>query len=342
MRRVKTFAAGLLTSMLLLSACSAEKSSNEAGKKGNAEKITIAQSSSSLLFTPIYVAQEKGFFKEEGLDVEVTIAGGSTNVLSAVVGGGAEVGATGLSVVMDVNSKGQDVQAFASLINQYASNVVIRKDVAQKLGVTEDSSIDEKIKALKGLSIGITQPGGGSDRLVRHLLKTQNLNPDKDATIVPLGKAEAILPAFTNNQIQAFVFSSPTSEQAITSDEGILLLNLSKGEIKELDGFTHSTLLTKKDFIKKNPETIQKMTNAIAKAEKFISENKEEAKEVVRKSFDKLDKVTFDAAFENNFEAFARTPVITKSGYEMNVKFEGVNAPFEKVVNNEFAEKSNQ
>ncbi|MED3564430.1 ABC transporter substrate-binding protein, partial [Bacillus xiapuensis] len=292
MRRVKTFAAGLLTSMLLLSACSAETSSNEAGSKGKAEKaekITIAQSSSSLLFTPIYVAQEKGFFKEEGLDVEVTIAGGSTNVLSAVVGGGAEVGATGLSVVMDVNSKGQDVQAFASLINQYASNVVIRKDVAERLGVTEKSSVEEKIKALKGLSIGVTQPGGGSDRLIRHLLKGQNLNPDKDATIVPLGKAEAILPAFTNDQIQAFVFSSPTSEQAITSGEGMLLLNLSKGELKELDGFAHSTLLTKKEFIDKNPETIQKLTNAIAKAEKFISENKEEAKEVLRKSFDKLD-----------------------------------------------------
>ncbi|MFF2447086.1 ABC transporter substrate-binding protein [Neobacillus sp. NPDC058068] len=342
MRKIKTFAAGLLSSLLILSACSADKSSNEVEKKGKREKITIAQSTASLLFTPIYVAQEKGFFEEEGLDIEVTLAGGSTNVLSAVVGGGAEIGATGLSVVMEMNHKGQDVQAFASLINQYASNVVIKKDIAKKLGVTEESSIEEKIKALKGLNIGVTQPGGGSDRLVRYLLKSQNINPDKDATIVPLGKAEAVLPAFTNNQIQAFVFSSPTSEQAIASDNGMLLINLSKGEIKELDGFAHSTLLTKKDYIKKNPETIQKVTNAIAKAEKFIGENKEEAKELVRKSFDKLDTATFDAAFENNFNAFARTPVITKNGYDMNIEFEGIDVPFKAVVNNEFADKSIQ
>ncbi|MBS4208174.1 ABC transporter substrate-binding protein [Bacillus sp. FJAT-50079] len=340
MRKLPVLMMLILASLLLLSACNS-KNSSSANAEGK-QKVTITQSTSSLLFTPIYIAQGKGFFEEEGLDVEVSIAGGSTNVLSAVVGGGAEIGATGLSVVMDVNKKGQEVQAFASLINQYASNVVIHKDIANKLGITENSPIEDKINALKGLSIGVTAPGGGSDRLVRYLLKSQNLNPDKDATIVPLGKSEAVLPAFMNNQIQAFAFSSPTSEQAAATDNGMLLINLSKGEVNDLDGFAHSTLLAKKDYIDKNPEIIQKVTNAIAKAEKYIMENKEEAKEELRKSFDKLEPEIFEASFENNFDAFAKTPIITKSGFDMNVEFEGIDVSYEKVVNNQFAEEASK
>lgn len=116
MKNPKILTVFLLSFVLLLAACGTEESSsvNSEGK----HKVVLTQSTSSLLFTPIYIALEKGFFEEEGLELEVSIAGGSTNVVSAIVGGGAEIGATGLSVVMDVNKKGQDVQAFASLINQ--------------------------------------------------------------------------------------------------------------------------------------------------------------------------------------------------------------------------------
>jgi NitT/TauT family transport system substrate-binding protein len=345
MKKTKMLVFLLVSSLLVLSACSngasspnnaAAASPNNSAKK---QKVTIIQSTIGFLFSAIYVAQGKGFFEEEGLDVEVSIAGGSPKVISAVAGGGAQIGATGLSVVMDVNEKGQNIQAFASLINQYASNIVIRKDVATKLGINENSPIDQKIKALKGLTIGINTPGSGNDKLVRYLLKSQNINPDKEVNLVPLGNAEAFLPAFTNNQIQALCFSSPTSDTAAATDNGMMLINLSKGEIKELDGFSHSVLLAKQDFINKNPELMQKVTNAIGKAEKYIAQDKAGAKEILRKSFSDLDSKVFDVAFENNYGAFAKSPVITKKGYDMNITFEGINTPFEKVVVNKFADE---
>jgi NitT/TauT family transport system substrate-binding protein len=61
-------------------------------------------------------------------------------------------------------------------------------------------------------------------------------------------------------------------------------------------------------------------------------------KPALKKSFSDLDPKVFDVAFENNYGAFAKSPVITKKGYDMNVTFEGINTPFEKVVVNKFAD----
>lgn len=307
-------------SMLVLTACGsggAVPSGNQKPQAGNGgaagssasakEKVVIAQSSSGFLFTPIYVAQEKGYFAEEGLDVEAA-------------------------------DKGQNLQMFAALMNQYASNVVIRKDVAQKKGITESSPLEQKIQALKGLKIAITSPGSSTDKLIRTLLKSQNINPDKEVELVPLGKSEAILPAFTNKQIDAFTLSSPTSDIAALSDNGMMLINLSKGEVKELDGFLYTALVGKQDVIEKNPQTFEKLTRAIAKAGKLIQSDQKATKEALRNNFKEIDPKVFDTAFENNYPAFAANPVISKAGYDMNVKFEGINVPFEKVVNNKFAE----
>jgi NitT/TauT family transport system substrate-binding protein len=115
-----------------------------------------------------------------------------------------------------------------------------------------------------------------------------------------------------------------------------MLLNLSKGS-EDLDGFFY-TASGKKELIESNPSLL-KMTRAVAKAEEFIKNDKEGAREILKKSFSEIDGEVFDLAFENNYPAFATSPIITQEGYEMNEKFEGIKVPFDDIVNNEFAEK---
>ena len=326
----------LVMILLFVTACSnadgSEKSAN-----GN-QKVTIAQTTHGFLFAPLYVAEEKGFFADEGLDVEVIISGGGSKVMAAVIGGSVEFGGTTLGNAMQAAEKGQDVQIFASLMNQYASNVVINKDIANEKGIDENSKLSEKIQALKGLKIAITSPGSSSDKLVRHLLEMEGIAPDKDVELVPLGKSEAVVPAFKNKQIDAFAFSSPTSEIAL-NENGYMLLNLSQGEVEELDGFLYTGLVAKKELMESDPELFEKMTRAVAKAEAFIKNDKEGSREILKKSFSEIDVEVFDKAFENNYPAFATNPLITKEGYEMNEVFEGIKVPFDDIVNNEFVKK---
>jgi len=322
--------------LIFITACSNADGSTKSAN-GN-QKVTIAQTTHGFLFAPLYVAEEKGFFADEGLDVEVIISGGGSKVMAAVIGGSVEFGGTTLGNVMQASEKGQDIQIFASLMNQYASNVVINKDIAKEKGVDANSTLSEKIQALKGLKIAITSPGSSSDKLVRHLLEMEGIEPDKDVELVPLGKSDAVVPAFKNKQIDAFAFSSPTSEIAL-NENGLMLLNLSQGEVSDLDGFLYTGLVAKKELMESDPELIEKMTRAVAKAEEFMKNDKEGAREILKKSFSEIDPEIFDIAFDNNYPAFASSPLITKDGYEMNEKFEGVEIPFDDVVNNEFAEK---
>lgn len=322
--------------LIFITACS-EADGSTKGESGN-QKVTIAQTTHGFLFAPLYVAEEKGFFADEGLDVEVIISGGGSKVMAAVIGGSVEFGGTTLGNVMQAAEQGQDVQIFASLMNQYASNVVINKDIAKEKGVDENSTLSEKIQALKGLKIAITSPGSSSDKLVRHLLELEGIAPDKDVELVPLGKSEAVVPAFKNKQIDAFAFSSPTSEIGI-NENGLMLLNLSQGEVKDLDGFLYTGLVAKKELLKSDPELIEKMTRAVAKAEEFIKNDKEGAREILKKSFSEIDGEVFDKAFDNNYPAFATNPLITEEGYQMNETFEGIKVPFDDIVNNKFAEK---
>ncbi|MDM5333968.1 ABC transporter substrate-binding protein [Ureibacillus composti] len=329
--------------LILLSACgggkptATENTKETSGEASGNQKITIAQTTHGFLFAPLYIAQEKGFFNEEGLDVELITTGGGSKVMAAVIGGSVEIGGTTLGNVMEAADKGQDIQVFATMMNQYASNVVIRKEIAEERGITENSSISEKIQALKGLKIAITSPGSSSDKLVRYLLEMENIQPDKEVELVPLGKSEAVIPAFKNKQIDAFAFSSPTSDMGVM-DGGFMLINLSKGEVEELNGFLYTGLVAKKEQMESNQELFEKVTRAVAKAEEFIKTDKEGAKEALKASFPDIDEEVYNIAFENNYPAFATSPIVTKEGYEMNVIFEGIEIPFDSVVNNKFAE----
>ena len=299
------------------------------------EHIVLAQSTEGFLWSPIYIAKDKGFFEQEGLDVEVVVTGGGSKVMAAVIGGSAQVGATALSSAMDATKKGKTVMSFASLMNQYASNVVIKADIAKKNGVTDKSTLDEKVKALKGLKIGITSPGSGSDKLVRVLLEKAGLKPDSDVQLVPLGENSAMMSAFKQNKIDAFALSSPTAETAVAEGNGMLLINLSKGEVPELNGICYISLVANKDSLQKNPELYKKVYHAITKAEEFTAKDKAGAKEVLKKHLGGSNPAIFDQAFENNYDAIAKTPKISKEGYEMNNMFsevEGKDLPFDQAV----------
>jgi NitT/TauT family transport system substrate-binding protein len=302
-------------------------------------KVTLAQPTEGFLWSPVYVARGQGLFEQEGLDVDVVITSGGTQAAAAVLGGSAQFGVTNMASVMQAADKGQDLVALTALMNQYASNVVISNAWAAKFGISADSPVDQKLAAFKGARIGITSPGSGTDQLARYLLRQSGLTPDTDAEIVPLGQSDAALAALRNNQVDIFCFSSPSSDTAISQGYGQLLLNLSAGELKQLDGYLYTVSLAKASYLRDNPAVAVRFVRALVRANELLKDNKEASKAAMKPYFEQFDPNVYDSAFDANYPAMAKDPLITPQQIEGVRAFmketEGAPAQvaFEKVVN---------
>lgn len=287
-----------------------------------ADKVIIAQPSHGFLYLPVYVARGKGFFKEEKIDLDVQVFAGGAPAMAAVISGNAHIYTGVPSTPIKAYAKGQPVRIWAAMMGQIGSNFVIQGDIAKRLKLTPQTSPDDRIKALKGLTIGINGPGSSLDQLIRYFLRNVGMNPDRDVTITPIGAAgSAMVAAFGQKRVDAFMFSSPTSDFAIKLHGAYMLFNLAKGEYPPLDGFLYVSFNSRADWLEKNPDVARRVARALWKGMKLMRENPKEAAEVVRKFFPKMDKQTFDLAWEGTRHAFPPTPALKRAQVERALKF---------------------
>jgi NitT/TauT family transport system substrate-binding protein len=146
------------------------------------DKITVIMSGWDLLFWGTLAASELGYFDAEGIDAEMVRAGGGAKSLAAVAGGNAEFNIGAPASAFRARAKGSDVMMIAPAIAQYTDNVTMSGAWAKKHGLTATSSYEDKLKALKGMTLAVSSIGGGADQLVRFLSKQAGL----DAEVKPL------------------------------------------------------------------------------------------------------------------------------------------------------------
>ncbi|MBN9453922.1 MAG: ABC transporter substrate-binding protein [Bosea sp.] len=286
-----------------------------------ADVVRFAQPSDGFLYLPIYIARAKGFFEQEGINADVVVFKGGAAALSAVISNGSDVYIGVPAIGMNAIAQGQPVKMFASVMTEYASNIVIRGDVAKKLGLTDKSPVEQRLAALKGLTIGITGPGAAPDLLLRHIAKTMKWNPDRDFEMTPLGSGPNMLAAFSQKRIDGYCLSSPTSTTGVVKYDGYQLLNLSAGEYAPLKGFLYISLIAKDPWLAANPDRSARIVRALWRGQKLLRENPAAAKEAVRGFFKGTEPAIFDAAWDENLPAFPGAPQIAADAIKANLDF---------------------
>ena len=91
--------------------------SQQTPPNGNLTKIKVAQFADVFLYMPLYIAKDKGFFEQQGLDVEIVSTGGDDKTYAAVIGGDAQFGIADPTFVAIARTKGQGGQVVASIVN---------------------------------------------------------------------------------------------------------------------------------------------------------------------------------------------------------------------------------
>ncbi len=227
-------------------------------------KLTLAVGGKNLLYyLPLTIAEQRGYFKAEGLDVTIVDFAGGARALQALVGGSADVVSGAFEHTVNMQAKGQRLRAF--VLQGRAPQIV--------LGVNAKTFAHYKtIADLRGKKIGVTAPGSSTNVMVNFILAKAGLKPS-DVSIIGVGAGPGAVAAMRAGQIDALSNLDPvitllqrSGDLKIVSDTRVL------AEAERVFGgpMPAGCLYAQQSFIDKNPAAVQALANAMVRANKWI------------------------------------------------------------------------
>jgi len=283
-----------------------------AGAQQKLEKLTVPLSD-GLHYFPIYVARGGNFFAKEGIEPDwVNLAAGPRQIAS-LVGGSSDLLAISLIQVIKARAEGNDVVVLGSSFDVYGVKVALSNEAIAKVGITPGMPIDEKIKRMQGLKIGMSSSGSSTDALIRSLFLARGYDPDKVVNLQPLGNGAALLAAFEKKLIDGVVWPSPVPEIIEYRGLGKTVVDPFSGEVPELDNVPYLVLATSRAELEKKPELIKHAMRAIVRAMEFSAAEPVESCKMVRTSFPDVEEPVFKAACETYRKGTPRTLQFTKT-----------------------------
>jgi sulfonate transport system substrate-binding protein len=236
-------------------------------------KITLAVGGKSLFYyLPLTIAERKGYFKDEGLDVQFVDFPGGAKALEAMVGGSADVVSGAYEHTINMQAKGINIVGIV-LEGRYSGIV---------LGVHKSKVAQYKSpKDLKGWKIGVTAPGSSTNMMVNALLARESLKPDA-VSIIGVGATAGAVAIVRKGEIDAISNLDPVISRLESGGDIVAVVDTrtAKGMQEVYGGAYHAgCIYAPVDWVKKNPKTAQAVVNAMVRADRWLQ--KARADEVV-------------------------------------------------------------
>ena len=280
--------------------------------------VIMALPAQTLTFTSVYVAEDMGFNKKEGLNVTFRnlVGVASTN---AVLAGSADFTFTTAPVFLRAASKGQPLLAIANMLDRPMVELVLRKDVAERVGIAANMPLAERAKRLKGLTIAVQGVGSIVHAWERYVVAKGGLDVENDVRIAPMDPP-AMLPALESKAIDGYTTSMPFTTQAVLKGSAIMLAS-SVTDAPELIPFGYGVLYTLPSTCEKKREMCVRMGRAYSAAAKMIQEQPDRVfEEVLRKRFPNMDAALLKAAWDQTRLAHAKDIRVTKAQLDNSQK----------------------
>jgi NitT/TauT family transport system substrate-binding protein len=288
------------------------------------EKMILALGTGAFFFTLHYVAAGAGLFAEQGVEVETIDLTTGPRQTAAVMGGSVDATLMGLQLVIQANMRGGDVVALSQIYSIMPISLTLSNNAIARTGISASMPIDERVKRLKGLRIGVTTPGAGSDDVLQSLLKTRGMDPQKDVVIQPLGGGDAMLAAMERGATDGFMNTSPIPEIAAQRNVGRIVVEPLNGDVPELRDVPYIIFATSRETLAKKRPALLSMMRAYAQAMVFVREHPAKASEIVHKVFPDLDKAVFDVSFAKYATGLPKSSPIVPQQVEKTVAWMNV------------------
>lgn len=281
------------------------------------DKIKIAYSSTDTLNQIWTIAQDAGFYKKNGLDVDLVYIGSTTVAIAAIVAQDIQVGNAAGSGVANAVVRGADTVSVGCTINVLAYELVVLDSVKS----AED---------LKGKSIGISRFGSVSDIAARELLKGLGLRPQEDVKILQVGGASERAAGFSRSIIAGFP-SPPGNVNLIPGGLPHRIL-ADMGDLKKPYPLPFICAVTTKSYLAKNRSVVKRVVMSLIEASHYFKTNKDGAQKIVAKYLRGANKAYLDTSYNSTIKILERVPYTTREGMKIQLDDALKQAPGSKVT----------
>lgn len=276
----------VLVGAALIAGCGSDDSPTSGSAKaggGEVANVNIALGASTLLYSPVYIAEAKGYFDEQRLKVKQAQVVASAS-MQALTGGSVEFAFIASQSYLLAKAKGVDGVAIqANNTGDVNGYLVASKKFLQEKGLTADSPLDQRLAALKGAKIGYTQAGAITDIHARWILRQGGMQPS-DATLVQVGGGDATNAALKRGSIDMAFFTPPDVQMLVSEGAGDVLIDGQK-EFPLLSTQPYSVVVANPKWVAENADVTKRFTLAIAKAIDYIRESPEAAAKDLQSKF---------------------------------------------------------
>ncbi|WP_404427648.1 ABC transporter substrate-binding protein [Ureibacillus chungkukjangi] len=299
------------------------------------QTVKIGEVTRSIFYAPQYVAITQGFFEEEGLNIELSTIAGGDKTMTALLSGGIDIALVGSETSIYVSAQGANdpIKNFAQLTQTDGTFLVAREEI-------EDFSWD----MLKGSTFLGQRKGGMPQMAGEFVLKKNGIDPHADLELIQNIDFANISTAFasgTGDYVQLF---EPTA--SVFEAEGLGHIVASFGT--ESGHLPYTVFMAKESFMKADPETIEKFTRALKKAQDFVYEaSAMEVAEALQPFFEDTDVELIATVVERyrEQESFAKDPILDEEEWNnlQDIMDEAGELPkrmdYNELVDTTFAEK---
>ena len=297
--------------------------------------INLNEVTRSVFYAPQYVAIANGFFEDEGLKLEITTGQGTDKVMTAILAGQSDIGLCGPEAAIYVYNEGKEdyIEVFAQLTQKDGSFLVSKEP-------TNNFSWND----LKGKTVIPGRKGGVPYMTLEYVLKQNGINPQKDLNLDDSIKFDLMAGAFTGGEAEYVTLFEPTASMTQNAGKGYIVASVGEaaGEVP------YTAYCAKKSYIAQNEKTIEGFTKAIYKGEQWVkAHNAKEIAEKIQEFFPDTSVESLETSVQKykDIEAWKENPILKEEAFDklqliMTEAGElSVKAPYNKIVNNSFAEK---
>lgn len=287
-----------LFTCMLVSICYLHSASGAEGAFPNPERIRASYTSITPSGAPLWIPYELGFFKEEGLNVELIYVNSATRALSALFAGQTQFTTGGVSTAVQAYISGGDPVVIAGTVN--------------KMNVSIFSVPEVQLPAeLKGKKLGITRLGGLYDFAANYALKKWGLSAGRDVVLIQIGEVPAIMAALESRAIHAAVLTTPFT--VLASQKGYReLIDLSKSDLE----FQNTVILSTRSLAKRSPDTFRKFMRAYSRGLAAYHTQKDTALRIMAKYIRGIDPYLLEKSYEAYQEWIPKLPYVNHAGME--------------------------